>query len=1039
MNLSSLRPRHLSAALPAVILALAGTAFAQHASPSPLTPAQLLAQEPIPVWTPIDPDTIYLANERIATPLRVPQVDLRTAVLQAQPRQRFIIQLDGPMTPARRHALEDAGIRVSDYVPSNAYIVRLAGADAAKAANLDFVQWNAPFQTSWKISPDQGRRPFTTAERRTLAQNGKAALIVTLFAGEDARTVRDEIFNLAPNASVYYASDLNGQGQISVSLDQADVENVAALDAVQFIEDAPELTLRNATTRWIAQSNMTNVNSVYAQGIHGEGQIVGVMDGKPDSNHCSLDGGKILFYNTSFGTDTHGTHTSCTAVGDDGSGLDTDNLRGIAWAGNMVFDDIPSFTDAAMYATLSQHDGQGARVHTNSWGDDGTTSYNSLCRGIDRFSYDFEDNLVMFAVTNLSALKNPDNSKNLLAVGASQDTPNQGSHCSGGVGPTVDGRRKPEIYLPGCGTTSALAGSGCGSTSLTGTSMASPAVTGCAALVRQYYTDGFYPSGLANVSDAITPTGALIKATLLNSTVDMTGISGYPSNLEGWGRVLLDDTLYFDGDAGALFADDVRNADGLSTGAFTEYTLNVLSGAPRLKITLVWTDPPASASTGSGPAWINDLNLEVIGPGGTYLGNVFSGGQSTTGGSADDRNNVEMVLLNAPAPGAYTVRIDGAAVNVGTQGYALVASGDLSLGPAPLNMSITSAIPELQDLDIATPVDVHVNINDDTLLAIDLHYSDNGGSTYTTVAMSDNGGGDYSATIPGFDMCADQPAFYVSAEGTLAGTVYRPAAGPGAPLTFNIGVENVAFTDDMESDLGWSVDPDATDTATTGQWERADPELTAAQPENDVTADPGALCWITGAAAGASVGANDVDGGATTLMSPAIDLSAYPAATISYWRWYSNDAGAAPNTDIFTVQVSDDDGGSWTTAETVGPAGAGTGGGWLYHEFDVGSLVSLTSQVRVRFIADDAGTGSVVEAAIDDFQVVSVQCEDTPPPACAGDFDGDLDTDVFDFGIFAANFGATGLTPFTNGDMDGDGDVDVFDFGLFGPDFGCGT
>jgi hypothetical protein len=58
-------------------------------------------------------------------------------------------------------------------------------------------------------------------------------------------------------------------------------------------------------------------------------------------------------------------------------------------------------------------------------------------------------------------------------------------------------------------------------------------------------------------------------------------------------------------------------------------------------------------------------------------------------------------------------------------------------------------------------------------------------------------------------------------------------------------------------------------------------------------------------------------------------------------------------------------------------------------------------------------------------------------PACTGDMDGDGDVDVFDFGIFAPNFGSTGHTPFTNGDLDGDGDVDVFDFAIFAPNFGC--
>jgi subtilisin-like proprotein convertase family protein len=60
----------------------------------------------------------------------------------------------------------------------------------------------------------------------------------------------------------------------------------------------------------------------------------------------------------------------------------------------------------------------------------------------------------------------------------------------------------------------------------------------------------------------------------------------------------------------------------------------------------------------------------------------------------------------------------------------------------------------------------------------------------------------------------------------------------------------------------------------------------------------------------------------------------------------------------------------------------------------------------------------------------------TPPPGCVGDLDGDSDTDVFDFGIFAATFGLS-VPPGTGADFDGSGFVDVFDFGIFASDFGC--
>lgn len=212
--------------------------------------------------------------------------------------------------------------------------------------------------------------------------------------------------------------------------------------------------------------------------------------------------------------------------------------------------------------------------------------------------------------------------------------------------------------------------------------MATPAIAGAGALVRQYFVEGFYPTGSANPSDGFTPSGALVKASLINSSVDMTGVAGYPSNREGWGRVLINNALHFDGDARKLIVDDIRNANGLSTNDEIEIPIEVYSGGQQLRATLVWVDPAASA--GASFAAINDLDLEVVSPGGAlYRGNVFSGGASTTGGTKDDRNNVEQVHVNNPASGEWIVRIKAAAVNVGTQGYALVVTGDVGFPSAP--------------------------------------------------------------------------------------------------------------------------------------------------------------------------------------------------------------------------------------------------------------------------------------------------------------------------------------------------------------------
>lgn len=195
-------------------------------------------------------------------------------------------------------------------------------------------------------------------------------------------------------------------------------------------------------------------------------------------------------------------------------------------------------------------------------------------------------------------------------------------------------------------------------------------------------------------------------------------------------------------------------------------------------------------------------------------------------------------------------------------------------------------------------------------------------------------------------------------------------------------------------------------------------------------------CWVTDSRAGTSVGTWDVDGGATTLRSPVLDLSANPEAVVSYWRWYSNTAGGSPNADIFVVDVTAD-GSNWVNLETVGPTGPETSGGWFYHEARVADFVNPSSTVQFRFVASDLGTGSIVEAAVDDFAVTSISCDSV---TCPGDLDGDLDIDLEDLAVLLAHFGTTSGADPSDGDVDGDGDVDLADLAVVLAAFGtvCG-
>lgn len=258
-------------------------------------------------------------------------------------------------------------------------------------------------------------------------------------------------------------------------------------------------------------------------------------------------------------------------------------------------------------------------------------------------------------------------------------------------------------------------------------------------------------------------------------------------------------------------------------------------------------------------------------------------------------------------------------------------------------------------------------------------YRVNGGA-FQQGTMTQTSPNRYVAVFPARP-CGDVVDYYFTAQSTTGGIGSDPVNAPASFRTANVFYgTGVVFGDDCEIDRGWVVGA-AGDDATAGIWNRMDPEGTSAQPEDDHTPAPGVACWVTDGVRGGSDGARDVDGGKTTLLSPVLDLSNDPHAVISYWRWYSNDKGASPGADVFVVDITAD-GSNWVNVETVGPSGAGTTGGWIYHEFRVADYITPTAQVRLRFVASDYGAGSLVEAAIDDLAVSGVLCvpEDQVPP-----------------------------------------------------------
>ena len=225
-------------------------------------------------------------------------------------------------------------------------------------------------------------------------------------------------------------------------------------------------------------------------------------------------------------------------------------------------------------------------------------------------------------------------------------------------------------------------------------------------------------------------------------------------------------------------------------------------------------------------------------------------------------------------------------------------------------------------------------------------------------------------------------------------------------LQLIIGETEMVINQDFEQDNSWSVGA-LDDNATAGVWELGTPLGTydelgnMVQTDSDHT-DNGINCFFTGNSNNPnSPGQGDVDGGKTTLFSPIYDLSEYSGVIVSYWKWYTNNQGNNPGTDIWAVDVSDNNGQNWIELENTNSSN----NFWDFKQFYLNDYIQNFNSVQFRFIAEDiyhsgdnGSGGSLVEAAIDDFHIEAF----IDSGCLLGDFNEDTIINVLDI-IFMVN------------------------------------
>ncbi len=221
--------------------------------------------------------------------------------------------------------------------------------------------------------------------------------------------------------------------------------------------------------------------------------------------------------------------------------------------------------------------------------------------------------------------------------------------------------------------------------------------------------------------------------------------------------------------------------------------------------------------------------------------------------------------------------------------------------------------------------------------------------------------------------CGTRLRYWVEARDRRGAVATLPAEGAYSP--YEVVVRRYAVRDSLEAPSGWSVI--ALDAGATGAWEWGCPQSSfnqharVVQPFGDHTLG-GERCYATGLAAGMGGQANDVDGGAVALESPSYDLLGLDDAVLRFQLWFSNHLGSAPGEDPFLALASPDDGTTWV------PVFRTTEGAeqWRRIEIPLHESLPLTSTVRLRFVVADSLDDSLVEALIDDIEILTA----TPVP-----------------------------------------------------------
>ena len=577
-----------------------------------------------------------------------------------------VVQFETQILAEYRGAVERLGGEIVAYLPQNALVVRgdQLLVDAMRA--MPCVRWVGGLPVAWKLEEELHALAGT--------DGSESADYNVMFALRSDR-----------EALAAQVRDLGGKVRIEggvfhvCSLTPRQLLQVASLDTVQWVDRTTEngTDMDNARVQG-GGNHVETVAGLTGQGVRGE-----ISEGL-EQTHPDFAGRPVLLHFD--GTDSHG---HCTAGIVFGSGVNQVQARGMLPSGTMIEAAYSTWTATTTRYQLIQQSTDPAlpwraMFQTASWGGARTLLYTSVSAESDAAIFDFD-----FAWTQSQSNAGNQQSrpqawaKNIISVGgvrhANDANPANDTWGAGAsIGPASDGRIKPEVtsYYDNvwtsdrtstAGYNTAAGAAGDYFTSFSGTSSATPIVAGHLGLLLQMYTNGAFgnplplPATDANRFDN-NPAFSTAKALLVNTAVQYP-FAGAAADLsrvkQGWGFPNVQ--VAWDNRERILLTDQYTP---LQQGQSRTYLTWIAPGTTEFHAAMVYPDPAASPSAAIHR--INSVNLRVdqIGTSNSWWGNngLLDGNFSVAGGSPNDLDTTEKVILNNPASGVYAVKVEATSV-----------------------------------------------------------------------------------------------------------------------------------------------------------------------------------------------------------------------------------------------------------------------------------------------------------------------------------------------------------------------------------------